>query len=271
MIRLRNFTFKLVFLIILFSCLGKSKKIGLTENSDFARKPTISEINVLSNNLIFEGNNLNDVQSVLASSANLEGYTFSIQSRSSSSLILNVLHQAGSALELAADTLYSFLLSSAHAQTVVNVSISVIPTNAIMAFNGPCPSGWSQLDGSGSLPDARGRTLIGAGQGTGLTDRIIGNQGGAESIGLNINNLPAHSHSTDIEIPVNSGLPTTEFPSNSVILSQGSSSGRAAQLYSSNLADTTLSPFSASSSIVGSSSPINIMQPYLVVTYCTKN
>ena len=46
-----------------------------------------------------------------------------------------------------------------------------------------------------ALPDLRGRTAIGAGNGPGLTDRRLGAKGGSESITLNLSQIPSHSHS----------------------------------------------------------------------------
>ena len=44
------------------------------------------------------------------------------------------------------------------------------------------------------LPDMRGRTLVGAGHGAGLSERIFGTTGGAETVTLTSEQLPAHSH-----------------------------------------------------------------------------
>jgi microcystin-dependent protein len=45
-----------------------------------------------------------------------------------------------------------------------------------------------------ALPDLRGRTPIHQGAGPGLTDRQLGESGGAESVTLEANHLPAHTH-----------------------------------------------------------------------------
>jgi hypothetical protein len=45
-----------------------------------------------------------------------------------------------------------------------------------------------------ALPDLRGRTPIGIGQGPGLTPRVAGEQLGVETVTLTQNNLPAHTH-----------------------------------------------------------------------------
>lgn len=44
------------------------------------------------------------------------------------------------------------------------------------------------------LPDMRGRVPIHAGQGPGLTPRVVGQAGGAEQVTLGVANLPSHSH-----------------------------------------------------------------------------
>lgn len=96
-----------------------------------------------------------------------------------------------------------------------------VVTGAILAFGGTAaPSGYLLCDGSvvsrttyaalfaaigtnygagdGSttfkLPDLRGRTIIGTGQGSGLTNRVIGANVGAETHVLTIAQMPAHNH-----------------------------------------------------------------------------
>ncbi|MEM9059364.1 MAG: tail fiber protein [Pseudomonadota bacterium] len=45
-----------------------------------------------------------------------------------------------------------------------------------------------------ALPDMRGRIPIHRGRGPGLSDRRLGSKGGAESVTLTTNELPAHGH-----------------------------------------------------------------------------
>src|SRR5690606_23306223 len=45
-----------------------------------------------------------------------------------------------------------------------------------------------------TMPDSRGRSPIGAGQGASLTNRTTAATGGAETHTLNINQIPAHDH-----------------------------------------------------------------------------
>lgn len=117
----------------------------------------------------------------------------------------------------------------------------------IRAFSGNyAPEGWNFCDGTilsvtgyealysligntygGSapttfaLPDLKGRLPIGLGTGTGLTPRIIGQNGGAESVLLNISNLPIHTH---LAMVSTNGTPTVT-PSQLTYLSSMSSPG----------------------------------------------
>lgn len=46
-----------------------------------------------------------------------------------------------------------------------------------------------------NLPDFRGRLPVGMGQGTGLTNRVLGQSGGTEAVTLTMAQTPAHTHS----------------------------------------------------------------------------
>jgi microcystin-dependent protein len=100
-------------------------------------------------------------------------------------------------------------------------SEQTLPSGTIVAFAGnTVPAGWSLCDGSAisrtayallfatvgisfgggdgintfNLPDLRGRSVLGAGQGLGLTDRILGQTLGEESHTLTLAEIPRHRH-----------------------------------------------------------------------------
>ncbi|MCW5520267.1 phage tail protein [Aureitalea sp. L0-47] len=52
------------------------------------------------------------------------------------------------------------------------------------------------------LPDLRGRSIVGMGNGAGLSNISWGEKGGTETITLNANNVPAHAHG--VSVPVSS-------------------------------------------------------------------
>jgi microcystin-dependent protein len=67
---------------------------------------------------------------------------------------------------------------------------------SVMTLNGGTSASpfWRLCDGTGGTPDLRGRAIIGAGQGSGLTQRAFNSVGGAESVTINSNDIPAHGH-----------------------------------------------------------------------------
>jgi microcystin-dependent protein len=90
--------------------------------------------------------------------------------------------------------------SSQDAATKYYVDTS-IPIGGIIMWSGAgvsLPSNWKLCDGSvyGSIttPDLRGRFVLGSGQGSGLTNRNVGNTGGEETVALTEAQMPSHSH-----------------------------------------------------------------------------
>jgi microcystin-dependent protein len=56
-----------------------------------------------------------------------------------------------------------------------------------------------------ALPDLRGRTPIGIGNGNGLTPRSLGNTAGQESVTLTVDQLPAHVHAIPLGVTSSTG------------------------------------------------------------------
>lgn len=66
-----------------------------------------------------------------------------------------------------------------------------VPAGAIVAFSlSACPSGWEEA------VDLHGRTIVGAGEGRGLSRRRLGDTGGKELVLLSLAQIPEHKHPT---------------------------------------------------------------------------
>jgi len=70
--------------------------------------------------------------------------------------------------------------------------LSIAQNNALFALLGTTYGGDGQV--TFGLPDLRGRLALGIGQGPGLTNRVLGETGGAETVTITIATLPQHIH-----------------------------------------------------------------------------
>lgn len=112
-----------------------------------------------------------------------------------------------------------------------------------------------------ALPDLQGATPIHQGQGPGLEEYFIGQQGGAASVTLLESEIPSHSH-TVRTVPTGT-RGTSGNPSGGAWAT--STQGRLReQLYSADPAASTLSPQAVS--VAGGGQPHNNLSPYLAMT-----
>lgn len=116
-----------------------------------------------------------------------------------------------------------------------------------------------------ALPDLRGRAVVGAGQGPGLSYYDIGQEAGVESLTLSQANMPAHIHALQYTsiLPAGSGA-NTNVPTNNVFsVEQNGKTPYASP------ANTALKPYSGSVTMsnTGSSTPISILNPFLALNY----
>ena len=80
---------------------------------------------------------------------------------------------------------------------ISNLVPNLVPRGTIIAWNsGNAPAGWVVCDGTNGTHDLRGRFILGAGQGNGLSNRQYAQKGGTETHKLNANEIPQHRHIT---------------------------------------------------------------------------
>lgn len=68
----------------------------------------------------------------------------------------------------------------------------IIPYGVIVMWSGEVatiPQGWALCNGANGTPDLRDRFIVGAG-----SKYAVGNKGGADSVTLTVNQIPAHTH-----------------------------------------------------------------------------
>lgn len=174
--------------------------------------------------------------------------------------------------------------SSATAQAVPYIGqVTIFPYNF-------CPENWVEADGrllpisqntalyslygttfggdgrtSFGIPDLRGRTPMGIGQGDGLSPRAQGQRVGAETVTMTVNNLPNHTHGASGTLNASGSAANTESPE-SALLAETST-----PIYVEGggsvipMAEDSAEVFVEST---GGNQPIGIVQPSLVLRYC---
>ena len=181
---------------------------------------------------------------------------------------------------------------------ISNSNTLVPPAGSIMMYAGTlAPLGWFMCDGGsysqttyarlfsvigtvygGSLtefmvPDVRSRVPIGAGYGTGLTPYDLAQQGGVETVTLDTNQIPAHSHTATSTATVTDpghahGYDKPAGGTNSSVLGT-QTIGSAASTTDIATTDITVAVATTTDDTGSGQSHTNI-QPYLALNYIIK-
>jgi microcystin-dependent protein len=132
----------------------------------------------------------------------------------------------------------------------------VIPVGTVIAFDlgGKCPPNWRQL------VELKGRMIIGAGTGKNLTSRDFRAPGGAEAVALSVENLPPHTH----RVYDNAGVPVR-------IEAPGPNEETAAGAGSEDSQRVVYGRTGFTGGMADGVKPLDIMPPYLALTYCRKD
>lgn len=163
--------------------------------------------------------------------------------------------------------------------------LSIAQNTALFSLLGTTYGGNGQT--TFGLPDLRGRSPVGIGQGPGLSPVNLGEVSGVENTTLTVNQMPQHSHTVTFAsaltatgqaaIPAASTSTATQAaPGATTVLGPVAASGRPGTLYATTAADTTLQPFtitcsgsvpSATVGISGGSQPFSVRNPYLGINF----
>lgn len=125
----------------------------------------------------------------------------------------------------------------------------------------------TQFGGDGSttfaLPDLRGRAPYGQGQGPGLQPYVVGQNGGAESIQLDVAELPTHTHAAAMW--GYNGDPDSDAPN----LASVADFPAGQTIYNNNTApNVQMQAHSVQGLNSGNSSPVPLNGPYVTIRYC---
>ncbi|WP_207510397.1 phage tail protein [Longitalea luteola] len=157
--------------------------------------------------------------------------------------------------------------------------LSIAQNTALFSLLGTTFGGNGQT--TFALPDLRGRTPIGTGQGPGLPNYNLGEMAGSPLTTLLNVNMPAHNHSVSgtgltVAQSASTAAATTNTPGSNLVpaklptIGAGPTAtnvnGYALQDNTATLAASQVSG-TTTTSISGSSQPFSIMQPYLGMNY----
>jgi microcystin-dependent protein len=123
------------------------------------------------------------------------------------------------------------------------------------------------------LPDLRGRSPVGLGQGPGLQPVNMGAQGGAQSVTLTSTQMPMHTHvaAAAVAIPASGADGTTDVPSPTANLAKAvdTATGAVPNIYVNAAATTTLAPFNANVTVqaAGGNQPVPVQSPYIGLNF----
>lgn len=113
-----------------------------------------------------------------------------------------------------------------------------------------------------ALPDLRGRLAVHTGQGSGLTNVILGEQAGTETRTLLVTQIPAHTHTLN----ASSNGPTLNTATGNLLASQSRTSGATMHnIYADNSNPVAMG--GAAIGPAGGNQPFDIRQPYLGMNY----
>jgi microcystin-dependent protein len=116
-----------------------------------------------------------------------------------------------------------------------------------------------------ALPDLRGRYPRGVGQGPSLSNVVEGEMSGAETVTLNLNEIPAHTHTATEN--VSNAVGTVGAP-NGGFLAKDPTGGSVPMYNSTPTSGKSLNAGAITVGSAGGSQPHSVLDPYLGLNYC---
>lgn len=121
------------------------------------------------------------------------------------------------------------------------------------------------------LPDLQGRMVIGQGNGAGLPSHQMGEKAGVTSVTLSTQNLAPHTHtlnSMQTKIRANSTLSGSNTSVDSYVGNNGTVGAYSENATPNAFMATTAAQVTGATDLSGSSFPVSVVNPYLVMNFC---
>ena len=138
--------------------------------------------------------------------------------------------------------------------------LSIAQNDALFALIGTIYGGDGQT--TFALPDLRGRIPVGAGQGPGLSNMVLGQVSGTQTVTLTVQQIPAHTHAPTIAVGVSSQSGNTGNPAGNVVghtpVNFYAPAANATETFAGSTATTTPS---------GGNQPFNNIMPILGMNF----
>ena len=138
--------------------------------------------------------------------------------------------------------------------------LSISQNTALFSILGTTYGGNGQT--TFGLPDLRGRVPIHFGQGPGLSNYQLGQTGGSESVTLNANQIPAHSHTATAHAVSAAGNANAAAGN-----AWAKDAGTQSATYSNAAPDATMSANAVTIGNAGGNQPHPNVQPYQCVNF----
>jgi microcystin-dependent protein len=148
---------------------------------------------------------------------------------------------------------------------------ATIPAGLISMWSGSIgsiPSGWYLCDGSNGTPNLTDRFVVGAG-----STYAVNGTGGATSVTLTTNNLPAHTHTATVTDPTHTHTiptPVQGLAGSGVSGWQGSNTG-VAYTYSASATNAASTGITVANSSTGSGTSFSILPTYYALAFIQKS
>ena len=137
--------------------------------------------------------------------------------------------------------------------------LSIAQNSALFSLLGTTYGGDGQV--TFGLPDLRGRVALGIGQGPGLTNRVLGEVGGTETVTITSTTMPQHTH-----LVVAAGVEATNAKPTGLVPAAPLSNGKF--FLPPNVGTQTAQVFPADTiQAAGGSQPHENLMPILAISY----